>query len=161
MSANGRITSVTNTAITAGATITDDTSTNATRYILFDDVTSGTLSAVNTSSTKLTYNPSTGTLTTVDLNSTSDRNAKDDIQPIESPLDIVNKLNGYSFKWKDSGNKSYGVIAQELQKLLPELVKEGDNGLSVSYIPLIAILIEAVKEQQKQIDKLMNNNNNI
>jgi hypothetical protein len=161
LSANGRITSVTNTAITAGATITDDTSTNATRYILFDDVTSGTLSAVNTSSTKLTYNPSTGTLTTVDLNSTSDRNAKDDIQPIESPLDIVNKLNGYSFKWKDSGNKSYGVIAQELQKLLPELVKEGDNGLSVSYIPLIAILIEAVKEQQKQIDKLMNNNNNI
>jgi hypothetical protein len=65
-------------------------------------------------------------------------------------------LDGVSFTWKETGKKSYGMIAQELQKVLPELVSQENNGLSVSYLPLIAILIEAVKEQQKQIDELKN-----
>lgn len=50
------------TGAPGGATITDDTSTNATRYLLFDDVTSGASTTIGTSSTKLTYNPSTGSL---------------------------------------------------------------------------------------------------
>lgn len=60
--AQGRITSASNGSASY-PTITDDTATNATRYILFDDVTSGSASAVGVSSTKLTFNPSTGTLT--------------------------------------------------------------------------------------------------
>ncbi len=72
LAANGRITSVTNTAISGGgATITDDTSTNAIRFVLFDDATSGTLSTVNTSSTKLTFNPSVGTLSANGINTQS------------------------------------------------------------------------------------------
>ena len=63
VAANGRISAVTNTSITAGATITDDTTSNASRYIVFGTATSGTFTIANTSSTKLTYNPSTGTLT--------------------------------------------------------------------------------------------------
>ena len=152
----GRATVAANVALNAGATITDDTTTATTHYPLLAITNTGTLSVANTSSTKLTYVPSTGTLTTVDLNTTSDAQFKENVEPIVSPLDVLNNIDGVSFNWKDSGNKSYGVIAQELQKVLPELVKQGDYGLSVSYIPLIAILIEAVKEQQKQIDELKN-----
>ena len=53
--------------VTAGVTITDDTTTNATRYVIFDDATSGTVTGLNVSSTKLIYNPSTGLLTSPEL----------------------------------------------------------------------------------------------
>lgn len=53
--------------VSSGVTITDDTSTNATRYVTFDDATSGTVTGLNVSSTKLTYNPSTGLLTSPEL----------------------------------------------------------------------------------------------
>ena len=61
--AQGRITSASNGTDNSGVTITNDTTTNATRYILFDDATSGNVTGVNVSSTKLTFNPSTGTVT--------------------------------------------------------------------------------------------------
>ena len=64
ISANGRVSSISNTSITAGATITDDTTSNATRYVMLGSSTSGTYTVANTSSTKLTFNPSTGLLTT-------------------------------------------------------------------------------------------------
>ena len=63
VAANGRISAVTNTSITAGATITDDTTSNATRYVMLGTATSGSYITANTSSTKLSFNPSTGTLT--------------------------------------------------------------------------------------------------
>jgi hypothetical protein len=63
LAANGRISAISNTNIVAGATITDDTTTNASRYVMLGQATSGSYTVANTSSTKLTYNPSTGTLT--------------------------------------------------------------------------------------------------
>ena len=138
----------------SSVTIYDETISADTYYPLITNVTTGSISVANTSSSKLSFVPDTGTLTVVDLNTTSDAQFKKNIQPIDSAISILNSINGVSFNWKDSNNKSYGVIAQELQKILPELVKQGDNGLSVSYIPLIAILIESVKEQQKQIEEL-------
>lgn len=137
-----------------GISITDDTTSNVTYYPILASTNSGAISVANTSSSKMSFNPSTGTLSVVDLNTTSDKNYKDNIVPINSAIDIINKMNGVSFTWKDSGNKSYGVIAQELLEVLPELVKQEEKGLTVSYLPLIAILIEAVKDQQKQIDEL-------
>lgn len=139
-----------NTAIN----ITNDTTSNEVYYPLLSTSTSGTLVAANTSSSKLTFVPSSGTLTVVDLNSTSDIKFKENVKQIESALNILNNINGYSFDWKETGKKSYGLIANELQKVLPELVNNEERGLSVSYLPLIAILIEAIKEQQKQIDEL-------
>jgi hypothetical protein len=152
--AYGRLTSVSNTSIVTGTTLVDEVASVSTYYPLLTTSTTGSISSANTSSTKLSYVPSTGTLTTVDLNTTSDAQYKENVETILDPMIILNNINGVSFNWKDSGNKSYGVIAQELQKVLPELVKQGDQGLSVSYIPLIAILIQAVKEQQKQINEL-------
>ena len=134
--------------------ITDETTSSGTYYPLLSTATTGTLATSNTSSSKLSYVPSTGTLTTVDLNTTSDIKFKDNVQPIDSAINIINTIDGVSFNWKETGKKSYGVIAQQLKEVLPELVSQEDRGLSVSYLPLIAILIEAVKEQQKQIDEL-------
>jgi hypothetical protein len=58
------------------------------------------------------------------------------------------------FTWSETGTQSYGVIAQEIEKILPELVKEVNGVKSVSYIPLIALLINAVKDLKKEIDDL-------
>ena len=95
-----------------------------------------------------------GTITATDLNTSSDKRVKKNIKPIKNALDMLEQIKGVSFDWKKDGKKSYGVIAQELEKVFPELVGGTEDSLAVSYIPLIAILIEAVKEQQKQIDKL-------
>ena len=90
------------------------------------------------------------------LNQNSDQRLKRDIQPITLALKKVQQLNGYHYYWKDSQRDQglqIGVIAQELQKVLPELVKSDDKGiLSVNYTGLAPILIEAVKEQQTIID---------
>ena len=118
------------------------------------NIFTGSLNTFYVSSSKLTFNPSTGQLNAVEVNSTSDETLKENIKNIISPLSILNQITGVSFNWKEWGKKSYGVIAQELAKILPELVSKNENGLSVSYLPLIAILIEAVKEQQKQIDEI-------
>lgn len=93
-------------------------------------------------------------ITATDFNATSDSNAKENIAPIGSAIDTLNQIEGVGFTWKSNGAQSYGVIAQELQKVLPELVTESEEGLAVSYIPLIAFLVEAVKSQEKRINEL-------
>jgi len=153
---NGGVLGAQGTQGTSGitATISDDTSSNATRYVLFDDSTSGTLSSVNVSSTKLTFNPSTGQLTAVDFNSTSDQNLKENVESLSNSIETLEKINPVRFTWKDSGKVSYGVIAQEIEKILPELVKNDSDHKSVSYIPLIAFLIDAVKNHELEIKNL-------
>jgi hypothetical protein len=120
-------------------------------------VTSGAWTAATVSSTKLFFNPSTGTLNATNFNSLSDINAKTNIAVITSATNTINKLNGVEFNWKDNGNKSAGVIAQELEQILPHLVDTAENGTkSVSYAGLTAYLIGAIKELSKKIDKLEN-----
>ena len=109
------------------------------------------------SSTKLYFNPSTGRLSATIVNSLSDEKLKKDISTIDDALDKVKQLRGVDYTWKDSEEKSKGVIAQELQEVFPELVSESGSGLSVNYNGIIGVLIEAIKEQQKQIDKLSGN----
>lgn len=109
------------------------------------------------SSTKLYFNPSTGRLSVTIVNSLSDEKLKKDISTIDGALDKVKQLRGVDYTWKESEEKSKGVIAQELQEVFPELVSESESGLSVNYNGIIGVLIEAIKEQQKQIDKLSGN----
>ena len=138
-----------------GITITDDTSTNATRYVTFTSATSGSISTENVSSTKLTFNPSTGDLTVGgNVTANSDLNLKEDIVTIPDALQKVRDMRGVSFSWKENGRKSIGVVAQEVEKVLPELVNETDGVKSVAYGNIIGLLIEAIKEQQIQIDEL-------
>lgn len=141
-------------ANTGGLALTDDTSTNATRYPLLSTATSGTLATGNTSSTKLTYNPSTGTLTSTIVTSSSDAVLKKDIITFENALSVIKNLRGVSFKWKDNDHKNIGLVAQEVEQVLPEVVIE-DLGLkSINYSSIVGVLVEAIKEQQTEIEIL-------
>ena len=97
---------------------------------------------------------------------TSDISLKQNIQPIENAIDTVKKLNGVTFDWKKDGTKSLGYIAQEVEEVLPEMVKEVPNWdnkgthKTVNYAAMVAVLSEAIKEQQKQIDELKSIINN-
>jgi hypothetical protein len=88
------------------------------------------------------------------FNSTSDINYKKDIRKIENSLEKVMNLNGYHFTYKHTNMKSIGLIAQELEVVLPDVVETVNNVKTVSYCNIIALLIEALKEQQKQIESL-------
>jgi hypothetical protein len=139
----------------AGSTVADDTTTNDTFYPIFTQTTSGTITASKVSTTKLNFNPSTGVLTAVDLNSTSDINLKENIKTIENATQTIESLRGVSFDWKETGRSSYGVIAQELEEILPELVNDGEVK-SVNYNGIIGVLIEAVKELSEEVKELKN-----
>ena len=102
---------------------------------------------------------STATVYAQDFDNVSDISFKENIAPLSQSLDIVKKLNPVSFTWKNSGEKSLGLIAQEVEMVLPEIVHLDpiNKTRTVSYVQLISLLIDAIKEQQKQIDKLNNN----
>jgi hypothetical protein len=137
----------------SGGPVIDDTTTDETRYPLLVAVTSGTPTESNVSSTKLTFNPSSGTLSATVFTSLSDRTQKTNIAPIEDSVDKINKINGYTFSWIDTQNQSMGIIAQELKEVLPELVSD-TNPKTVNYNGLTALLIEGMKKQQEKITSL-------
>jgi len=89
----------------------------------------------------------------------SDLRLKTDIKDIVDAIKIVSSLQGKTYRWKngeENGNRVIGLIAQEVQRVLPEVVKEDENGfLSVSYSEILPILIEAFKEllDQQKHDK--------
>ena len=95
-----------------------------------------------------------GTITCTDINSTSDIKLKENIHSIDNPLDKVMQINGVGFRWKDTKEEALGVIAQDIEEVLPELVKNNEHTKTVNYNGLIGVLIEAVKEQQRQILEL-------
>jgi hypothetical protein len=89
----------------------------------------------------------------------SSRRYKEDIVPIEDPISKVKNLQGVSFAWKSSGDKDIGFIAEDVGEIIPEIVSFEENGVdasSMDYPKLTALLVEAVKEQQKRIEKLEN-----
>jgi hypothetical protein len=95
-----------------------------------------------------------GVVNATDFNSTSDARLKENISGI-SGIDLLNSLNPVQFNWKDSGKKSYGLIAQEIENILPELVNEREDGMKgVSYIPIIAMLVDAVKKLESRVKEL-------
>jgi hypothetical protein len=98
----------------------------------------------------------TGNVTASAFYYSSDRSLKKNIRPLSGSLDRVAQLQGISFQWRSDDRKDIGLAAQEVEKVYPELVSTNrDSGLkSVEYGNLIAVLIEAVKEQQKQIQQL-------
>lgn len=95
-----------------------------------------------------------GVLTATDFNSSSDINLKTNIHPIENPIEKLFELNGVSFNWIENERASVGVIAQDVEKVLPQLVSENETHKTVNYNGLIGLLIECIKHQQRQIDEL-------
>ena len=86
----------------------------------------------------------TGSVSAAQFTSLSDINKKKNIRPIENAIEITKKLEGVRFDWKDTDAPSIGVIAQEVEKVLPELVVENDGVKSVSYGNIVGVLIEAI-----------------
>jgi len=106
-----------------------------------------------------------GTVTaTGDVIAYSDARVKENVYTIENALDKTLKLRGVTYNRTDVEDKStkIGVIAQEIMQVLPEVVSEDETGMyGVSYGNLTAVLIEAIKEQQKQIEELRNELNKL
>jgi hypothetical protein len=111
--------------------------------------TSGNFSGIVTSSGANI----SGVVTATDFNSASDIKLKNNVTVIDKALDKVSQLDGVSFDWKDTGRSSLGVIAQDVEKVLPELVS-GEENKTVNYNGLVGLLIQCVKEQQKEIEEL-------
>ena len=135
-------------------TIVDETSSASVHYPVLSRNTSGQNTG-NVSSTKLTFTPSTGLLTSTDYNSSSDMTLKQDFTPIQNPLDIISQLTGFGFTWKDSKQKSYGLSAQEVEKIIPDIVKDRPDGTKgINYMNLTAFLVEAIKDLRQEIVEL-------
>jgi hypothetical protein len=88
--------------------------------------------------------------------SSSDKQLKDNITLITNPIEKIMKIGGYTFDWNDkqtfNSGKDYGVIAQEIEKIMPELVNVNHNGFkAVRYEKITPLLIEAIKEQNSMI----------
>ena len=88
-----------------------------------------------------------GIITATEFNATSDMRLKDNITAVQNPLDILAAISGVQFNWKSNGKEAVGVLAQEIEKVLPQIVNTNADGYkAVSYDSLIPILIEAIKE---------------
>lgn len=86
---------------------------------------------------------------------TSDVRLKDNVETLEDSLEKIKSLRGVSYTMKDKS--SVGLIAQEVEKVIPEVVTTGDDGMKgVAYSQLVGVLIEAVKELSSQVEELKN-----
>ena len=88
------------------------------------------------------------------FDTTSDATLKTDILKVDNALDILESISGVSFKWKRTGEKSMGIIAQEVEEVLPELINNSSSYKAVNYNGLIAVLIESIKELKQEIKEL-------
>lgn len=114
----------------------------------------------NTGTVRLDVN---GVIRTVGIFATSDKKYKKEIKPIENAIEKIKKIEGKTYFWDRDKNKDMeldggghsGFIAQELEKVLPHLVvTDGNGNKAVNYIELMPYLVEAIKEQQTQINDL-------
>ena len=103
----------------------------------------------------LTYDGSTftvsGTVSATEVTATSDERLKSDIETIDNALDKVMNMRGVTYTMQDQ--KGTGVVAQEIEKILPEVVIDGEEYKSVAYGNMVGVLIEAIKDLKKEINE--------
>ena len=125
------------------------------------------------------YGSSTATFAGDVTANTSDKRLKTNIKNIDSPLEKISKINGVYFNWNDKAKeladknteiREVGFIAQEVQSILPEIIKaapfdvinseggskSGENYLTIQYEKIVPLLVECIKELKKEIDELKN-----
>ena len=177
---------ISGTSVTLGGSISDETLFGGTGLVsgsagvskTLQDVTNEGSSSINaltvgngTDSTSKTtgaliVSGGLGVLNTINAGgdvvafASSDERLKDNIKPIENPLDIISKISGNTFDWNSEkqniyNGKDYGVIAQEIKEVMPELVDTRDSGyLAVKYDKIVPLLIESIKELKREIEEL-------
>ena len=98
-----------------------------------------------------------GDVTAQNVNSLSDMVLKTNINPLMDPESIINQLLGVQYDWKNGTGHSYGLLAQDVEKVLPDAVKTNETGLkSVNYMMIIPFLIESIKKMGSEIAELKN-----
>jgi hypothetical protein len=149
-SANITVTANTTNTLTRGSYLTGNNfnGSAATTWAV-DAATANTASKVVARDASGNFSAGTITATTF---KTSDRTLKDNIRNVRGALDKVLQLNGVEFTWIKDGTSSAGVIAQDVEKVLPQAIGRNDDGKkTVQYDALHALLIEAIKELQGQV----------
>ncbi len=171
--AKGRITSASTTAVTAtdstklplaGGTMTGNLSIisstlertitlgSSGAYLYGNATTYGIFKSGGGS---LSFNVTSGDLTASgNVTAYSDIRLKTDLEVISDAISKVKKLTGYTYTRIDTGSRQTGLVAQDVKKVLPEAVEYNGSHLSLAYGNLVGLLVEAIKEQQAQIDKL-------
>ena len=164
----GTVTSVGITAgngLTGGGTITSSgtvtLNVGAGSYITVAADTVAVDATTTATASKVAARDSSGDIYANDFQATSDARLKTDIIEIQNALDTIEKINGVKFKWNelatnpDKDKVQVGVIAQEVEAVVPEIVNTNDDGYkSVSYDKLVPLLIQAVKELSEKVKKL-------
>jgi hypothetical protein len=97
----------------------------------------------------------TGTINAQDFNSTSDISLKENIETLNNAINVLNNIRPVSFVWKENGKPAYGVIAQEVEEVLPEIVDQDKHGVKrVAYSQIIPFLVQVIQEQNKEIQNI-------
>ena len=102
-------------------------------------------------------NNSTGQIKANAFLSYSSQRYKKEIKVLDNPMDVLSKINGVSFRWRDTDRLDYGFIAEDVGKVLPNIVAWENNekdAQGMDYLKIISFLVEATKKQQKEIDEL-------
>ena len=165
---------------TKSISIQNNTTDSDTHFVTLTTATTDTtVTTLRRSSSKLTFQPSTGTLTVTELRATGDVTAffssdaalKENIKNIPDALNKLASLNGVSYDWTNEyierrggedgyfvRKKDIGLIAQEVERVLPEIVAQNSDGYkSIKYERVVALCIEAIKELKKEIEQLRKN----
>ena len=132
-------------------------------FIYYVDANTSQWVEASPAASPFSYNSNTDTYTlpgnlTVqgDIDTTSDITLKENIETFTDALEVISQMRGVNFNWIESGKPSIGLIAQEVDQVLPELVGETDGKLTVQYSNIVAVLIEAVKELTAKVQELEN-----
>ena len=143
------------TGIISGATLSA-VSASTTYYIGLSPGSTGAWTDGRVDVSNLYYSSGNQTLYCTNFNTSSDIRLKKNVATIDSALNTIQALRGVEFTWKKNGLKTYGVIAQEIEQVIPELVSDINNTKSVNYNAIIGFLIQAVKELSDKVEKLEN-----
>jgi hypothetical protein len=140
--------------ITQGTSIIGISTVNGNAFITVGGV--GNVLVVNQSGVDITGNLAvTGDIVAQNVNSLSDATLKTNITPLTNVGSVINRLNGVEYDWTNGSGHSYGLLAQDVEKVLPSAVKTDGNGLkSVNYQMIIPFLIETIKGLGTQLDEL-------
>ena len=160
-SCSGNAATVTNGVYTTniGSTVPSPTGTGASgTWSINITGSAGSASSATTASTANALNAANSytvaSLTAGTLNATSDQNYKTNIQTIKDATSLVKVLNGVRFNWRDTGLPSAGLIAQDVQVFLPELVTKENEKLALNYNGLVGVLVQAIKELSARVEYL-------